>query len=690
MKHRLLAALLPAALLAAAPARAGTFDALGSYQLDPAAVAAEGFEAEPARYLPSDVDPSCIDPMYAVVPGADALEGASYLALRMKPSCPERFAVTLPPEQASYRASVWMRHGGLDASLVVLYADGSGLDGTTAVLSPTGRTTSDGWVELRSNTFPVDGAQVAHAYLRVVDYAAVDAVEIDGLEVVRDGEFVAQSSCAGIGDPACGPEGVCIYGRCALGRLAVPTLPSEALRNDVVDVLSSQIRLFFGGRFSRLDYLPAALAQMDAMRHEQTAWGFWSRWGAAIHALHDWHTDTYSNIGGFLGATHRLNACFLEGTADLSQGAFPTDPKYADILVSHVGPDAAGLKPGDRLIAVDGQHPIAWAASLAAANWGYHVATDPSIQADLVEALGGPTWAGALVIRYAREITVLRCDASGCGAPETLPVASLGNAGGGPDVACDNRPLYHFDTGNPDPTRHYVFDTFFRGRIADSAPDEQIYGMVWDTLWGAGDPNSPVNSAISTAISDWKATARGVILDHRAGNGGTMDAASNLTKLVRPPGVAAVMLIPIEVAGDDGPADAAAGLSLFNNKKGSPVAFKVGDADFAADLPVALILHRDGSASDYMPFGMKGGPKVKLFGPHPTAGAFSTYIEFSGWAGLAYQFASGDTITAEGAPLIGHGVVPDVTLLPRQSDLVAGKDTLFEAALSWVRQELKP
>jgi C-terminal processing protease CtpA/Prc len=257
-------------------------------------------------------------------------------------------------------------------------------------------------------------------------------------------------------------------------------------------------------------------------------------------------------------------------------------------------------------------------------------------------------------------------------------------------VACDNRPLYHFDTGNPDPTKHYVFDTFFRGRIADSTPDEKIYGMVWDTLWGAGDPSSPVNSAISTAIADWKTGARGVILDHRAGNGGTMDAASNLTKLVRPPSVAAVMLIPIEVAGDDGPADAAAGLSLFNSKKGSPVAFKVGDADFAPDLPVALILHRDGSASDYMPFGMKGGPKVKLFGPHPTAGAFSTYIELSGWAGLGYQFASGDTITAEGAPLIGHGVVPDVTLLPKQSDLLAGKDTLFEAALSWVRQELKP
>jgi hypothetical protein len=60
------------------------------------------------------------------------------------------------------------------------------------------------------------------------------------------------------------------------------------------------------------------------------------------------------------------------------------------------------------------------------------------------------------------------------------------------------------------------------------------------------------------------------------------------------------------------------------------------------------------------------------------------------WGGLYYQFGSGDTIGADGSALIGHGVAPDVTLLPRQSDLVAGKDTLFEAALTWVRQELKP
>ncbi|MFT3774636.1 MAG: S41 family peptidase [Minicystis sp.] len=691
MKRLAATSSLLAVILAGASARAGTFDAVGSYRIDPGATAGVGFEKDPDRYLPADAGGKCEEPMFTVVSGADAIEGDRYAELRVNDGCAERFQFPLPAEQASYRASVWMRHGGLDASIVVVYADGSGLDTTSAQMSPTGRTTSDGWVELASNEFPVDGAKVAHAYLRVVSYAATDAVHIDGLEVVRSGEFTAQSDCSGLGDPVCGTDGVCVYGRCVIGRLAVPILPSDAVRNDMVDVLASQLRLFFGGRYSRLNYLPVALAQMEAMRKETTAWGFWSRWATAIHALHDWHTDTYTNINPFVGTRHRLNACFIEGDADRSHGVVPKDPKYADILVSHVGPDAAGLSPGDRLIAVDGMHPIAWAASLADANWGYHVATDPGIYADFAESLGGPVWGGALILRYAHEITVLRCDAGGCaGKPETIAIASLGNAGGGADVACDNRPLYHFVDGNPEADKHYVFGDFFRGRIAGSAPDEAIYGMVWDTLYGGGDPNGPVNTAINAAIADWKANARGVILDHRAGNGGTIDAATNLTRLVRPPAVAGVMRQPISIAAYDGPVDDAAGLAIFNAKKGGPTAYDVGDADWAVGLPVALIIHRDGSASDYLPYGMKGAPNVRIFGPHATAGAFSTFIEFSSWGGLYYQIASGDTIGAGGSALIGHGVEPDVTLLPKQSDLIAGKDTLFEAALAWVRQELKP
>jgi hypothetical protein len=681
------------AILAGASARAGTFDALGDYQIGPDAVASITFDKEPDRYLPSDADPKCMNPMYTVVQKPGAVEGSGYAELRITDGCAERFLFTLPSVQGSYRAGVWMRHGGLDASVVVSYAAGSGLDTLYVTMTPTGRTTSDGWVELASNEFPVDGSKLDRVYLKTVGYAAADAVEVDGFEVERTGPYWAQSDCSGLGDPVCGPEAVCIYNRCILGQVSLPVLPSDTLKNAVVDVLESQMRVFYGGRRSRAIYLPAAITKLEQLRKAKTAWQFWSGWAAAVHALHDWHTDTDMGITGSVGPRHRLNACFIEGDADVSHGAWASDPKYADILVSHVGAaDNGGLKAGDRLIAVDGQHPIAWAATLAGVDWGYHVATDPDTYADFVEALGGPFWTGgALVMRYATTITVLRCDPNGtcAGTPETIAVSSLGNAGGGDDVVCDNRPFYHLDPANsPDPNNHRVFGHIYRGAIAGTAPEEAIFGMVWDTLNGGGNPNSPVNSAISAAITDWEANARGVILDHRAGNGGTLDAASNMTRLVRPKGVAGIMRAPIEVAGYDGPNDAAEGLAIYNGNRG--LVYNMGADDWAMGLPVALIIHRDGSASDYMPFAMKGAPNTRLFGPHATAGAFSTFIEFSSWGGLYYQYGSGDTIGPDGSAQIGHGVVPDEIILPKQSDLLAGKDTLFEAALAWVRKELKP
>ncbi len=687
------AILVVAGLAVASGARAGTFDAAGDDHLDPAAVVADGFAGAPDRYLLPGTSASCTPPMFTLVSKPDALEGESYLTLDVLPGCAERFLFTLPGEPASYAATVWMRHGGLNASLVVDYTSDSGLDGLAVQMTPTGRTTSDGWVELASNPFPVDGAHVLQSYLKVVSFSAENGVDLDAFEIVKDGVFTARTACSGLGDAACGPDEVCIYSRCIFGPAQVPVLPSEALRDGVVDVLEGQLRTFFGGRFSRASYLPAALAQMELMRGDTRAWPFWSHFASAVHALHDWHTDTDMSVTGLVGARHRLNACFFEGDADLSHDVAPTDPAHADVLVAYSGPEAAGLKAGDRLLAVDGVHPLVWAASLANANWGFHIADDPANEADLAEALGGPTWTGgALIATFAHDFTVLRCDPGGAcdGPPETVFVTDLPDTGVGSDLACDNRPFYHFDpANNPDPTTHYVFGTFFRGMLANTSASEGLFGMVWDTLDGQGSPTSPVNTAINQAVADWTAGARGVILDHRAGNGGTLDAATNLTTLARPPSIVAVTRMPIEIAGYGGPADAAEGLSIFTGAEDA-TPYSVGASAWAAGLPVALILHRDGSASDYMPYGMKGAPNVRLFGPHQTAGAFSTFIELSGWGTLYWQFASGDTVAADGHALLGQGVMPDVVMLPKQSDLLAGKDTLYEAALAWLRQETGP
>ncbi|MFO0593270.1 MAG: hypothetical protein U0441_37355, partial [Polyangiaceae bacterium] len=108
------------------------------------------------------------------------------------------------------------------------------------------------------------------------------------------------------------------------------------------------------------------------------------------------------------------------------------------------------------------------------------------------------------------------------------------------------------------------------------------------------------------------------------------------------------------------------------------------------DVPVALLITEDVSASDWLPLGFKGAPKAKIFGPFETNGAFSTRYAFGYWFGISYVMAVGDSFLPDGTTANGTGVAPDVVVLPKQSDLMYGKDTVYEAALAWVRSELKP
>jgi len=691
-----LASAICAALLPSA-ATAGEFDDRGIYLPDTSAIVFESFDIAPTHYLPADADLECNVEHYELLSDqGDALDGTSYLHVQTPENCPERLPFTIPSAKGSYRVKLWIRHGSADARLAVSYPDDV-LPSLVARMAPTGRATSDGWIELASNELPVDGTQNPIFYLRFSDFASEDGVDLDAIEITPMGEYREQPACSGASDPVCGADAICYGGQCRLGGLNVPPLPGDDIRDEMVDALELKLDIFFGGRKTRLLDLPVALETLTSIRGAQTAWQFWNGFARSIRELHDWHTRANGSIteGAVAG---RLNACFIEGDADLSHAAWPQDPAYKDILVSHVGQgDTAGLNAGDRLVEVDGKHPIQWARELISIDWGYHVASDDTSFADFAEDLGGPYWAGGgEILKYATTFSVIRCDAiSGTcsGTVETIDVSDMTVEGGGYDVVCDNRPSYHLDTSAPMTTapgqEHYVFNTFFQGKVTQTTDEEKIFGMVFDTLYGGGDDNGYVNKTIRDAVINWKANARGVILDHRAGNGGTIDAPEYMTQLVRPQEIAAAMLAPIDIARWDGPETPGQGIAAFNRSKADQ-GYTIGSPDHDPNLPVALVLHREGSASDFLPHGMKGAPKVRLFGPGPSAGGFSTFIQFVYWGGISFQFASGDTITKNGDPLIGHGTVPDVIIDQKQSDLMVGVDTIHEAALAWVRSELKP
>jgi C-terminal processing protease CtpA/Prc len=191
------------------------------------------------------------------------------------------------------------------------------------------------------------------------------------------------------------------------------------------------------------------------------------------------------------------------------------------------------------------------------------------------------------------------------------------------------------------------------------------------------------------AVATWnQQQARGVILDHREGHGGTSQTANIVASAAVKPWVPLVGLFRGTVD-DEGPVDATEGKALFDSMKGS-AGLRAGSWKADTERPVALLLTWDVSASDFLPLMMKGAPSVRLFGPGPTMGAFGTFVQYSMWGAMRWSVGIEDSIDWKGMPLCGRGVEPDEVVLPKQSDLLQGKDTLHEAALRWIRREMQP
>jgi C-terminal processing protease CtpA/Prc len=142
-------------------------------------------------------------------------------------------------------------------------------------------------------------------------------------------------------------------------------------------------------------------------------------------------------------------------------------------------------------------------------------------------------------------------------------------------------------------------------------------------------------------------------------------------------------------ANDEGPLTPLEGMELFEDMKvyGGR---QGGSNNPHTDIPVALLLTWDVSASDFLPYMLKGAPQVRLFGPGPTMGAFGTFFQYSFWGGLRWSLGAEDSLSASGLTLCGRGVYPDEVVVPKQSDLLEGKDTVHEAALRWLREEIEP
>ena len=652
----------------ASPARAGNFTDDGTFQFDPRAVTRLGFEEAEAEDAGSG-------------PAAEehALEGGHVINLPQFQGID--VPVTLPAVRATYRVSAWIRGAEVTVSFDLRYSEHTD---EVAALYPTGRITSDGWVEVANDHLRVDGARLKSAN---IGFFSADGAAVDAVEIVPDGDAtsfpaVPNAPCHGATDASsCGVEQVCVWSSCRNVGGWVPPIPVD--RSDVTDYLENRLKFLFGPYLERTQDLPAVLVATDSMRHAADRYTFWNGFLTAVRKLHDGHTTT-SGLADFVLQNPRpLSLCFLEGDADLTHASAPKDSEHLDVLVSHTGADHnLGLHAGDRLVRVDGQHPIAWSRSLIDVNWGQPGISNHTTFAELTSTLQ------RMISRYAETIEVIRCDptTSICGAPETIVIGNLPEEAPGTPfdrVACDNRPVRHLASA---PKDHSTGETVYSGLVMEASPGEKIYGLEWESLYTSNGVDG-VGADLHAAVTTWSADAKGVILDHRTGSGGTILAPEilwNFSVLSHPND----LYVDRTFADEEQPTPAAA-QALFQKALSGSVQY-AGSASPRTDVPVALLLTEDVSASDWLPLGMKGSPSVKLFAPFQTNGGFSTRYSFGYWLGVGYVIAVGDDILPDGTTHNGRGVEPDVVVLPRQSDLLVGKDTVFEAALSWVRAWQKP
>jgi carboxyl-terminal processing protease len=103
--------------------------------------------------------------------------------------------------------------------------------------------------------------------------------------------------------------------------------------------------------------------------------------------------------------------------------------------------------------------------------------------------------------------------------------------------------------------------------------------------------------------------------------------------------------------------------------------------------PLAILIDNEtGSTSEILAQGLKELGLARIFGEASAGQALPSNIEILP-NGDRFQYAVANYVTAKGYTIEGRGVVPDVVVPWRRSDLLAGRDAALDAALKWVMGE---
>ena len=153
-----------------------------------------------------------------IVEQADALEGKKYAVVSAAVAIP----LARMPIDRSYAAHMFVRKNRVVADLHVENADDGGFPAFAVRFFPTGRVTSDGWYEVATAVFSVEGARAAELTLSITASGA----DVDAFELVPEGAFKPSRACDLPFEGTCDRGDFCAAGWCRNGAASVPPLPS--------------------------------------------------------------------------------------------------------------------------------------------------------------------------------------------------------------------------------------------------------------------------------------------------------------------------------------------------------------------------------------------------------------------------------------------------------------------------------
>lgn len=647
---------------------------------------------------------------------ADAIEGQH--ALRSKGG--EGLAIVDPAlfsqvKDGRFEVTVWGRADGTPPQISVVYDQSPEPTAFSQFASVravrTGRETDDGWAEF--STGPIDGSVwgvPARALLLLPSfYAEADeSFLVDALEITRaDGKPMEPRACtAQTVEAVCGAEGDCMYGHCVSSTFTWGVLPSPAQRREIAERWITFGTRMIGDRNAsqKGEKILAPNARILA-KTATSSRQFFGGLNRLVNLLRDNHTSFGSpaNYSVFApqagrGSSSLLGACFGVVEKDLLGGG------YGYAVFRSIDKPATGiaLKRGDVLFAIDGQDPKQWVDEVFP-----QVAT--TLPNDPASDWGNSANAlSRLIATRASTITLLRCaTGSSCSGADrqtiSIDVASAAYKSltqpaptSTDDVPASFGCTQRF-TDAVKPGSNQGWNGEDRVDVATGDIGEtrvQFDGFVGQKKW---------EGAMTNVFSGGPAR---VLMDTRMGHGGYGSAVEHLFNLLRgssePMGMLSVGRGTYDLT--DPPWLVSRLRSCTDQRGDFWSCFQGGNAYgfFAAKTApggasrIAWVNTYDVSANDFMPKLLKGRTNIRIFGPHPTSGAFGAIMSlpalWTGYSGGSLQYqdtrfapSTADLSTARWES--GHGVEPDAVVAEKLSDALNGIDTLLVTATAWLAEQ---